>query len=177
MTQATDIQVAEAVLAEIKAAPAGTFTMPFRAERIYLATPDIAKLRGVLLSVIPAELESALDTRTSATEEISINIGIRAKLSNPLPTLPEHVEPTEDELSAYDAAQAAVSSEMDALRYFTQQVRLYFEHPDHRRLAAMRSAVLIGTIQNAPIYVQEHLPKFQQYTSILTLTYKLARTL
>jgi hypothetical protein len=152
--QAVDIQVAEAVLSELNLAPAGTFVRPFTAERVYLGTPDLADVAGVRLSITPTAVDDEFAARAGVTSEVVIQIGVRAKLQN---------SPGEP---------AFYLAEMDELRLLTQQVRRFLCQPQRRRLSALPAAMLTRGPQNNPTFAPEHLGELGQYTSIITLTYR-----
>lgn len=163
---AIDVQLAIAVLDELNAAAAvaGTFSQAFTAERIYLGTPDLAKLSGIRISIVPSESEDTLISRSAVSEEVKISLGIRKKLEKK--AVPE--SPT------YSADLAAVLVELDGLRLLTSQIKRHFEAPEHRRLSSMPGAMLKEGAQNKPLYVPEHLDQLGQYTSIIILTYRVA---
>ena len=164
--KAIDIELADAVLAELNAAPgpvvgppagAGTFCQAFTAERIYLGTPDLADITGIRVSVVPSESDDTFASRAAIAEEVKINIGIRKKLT------------------ASPADLAAYTEELDGLRLLTFQIKRYLESPAHRRLSTMADAMLTQGAQNRPIFVPEHLTEMNQYTSIIILTYTVTR--
>lgn len=121
---------------------AHSFSRSFTAERGYLPTYELTELTSLKVAVVPNQDEGKLDTRHLSVHEYTIDIGIQIK--------PKDI--TNDSLDPYS--------------YLTQEIVDYFQfgkQPSGTSLVSPRTRVL---------YLQEHLHKFRQFTSVVTLTFK-----
>lgn len=78
------IDIADAVTAELNAAPPGTFTPSFTAMRRVLPEFDLAELAELKVSVVPKRVEITGSTRSASQYEIAVDIGIQKKLGKDL---------------------------------------------------------------------------------------------
>ena len=95
-----------------------------------------------VLTVHPKEDDGSLDTRTSSTHEYAVDIGIQKK--------PPAIENTN----------------LDPLVELTQQIAdsfLFGKRPGNSTLVSPRIRIL---------YLQDHLLKLHQFTSVITLTFR-----
>ena len=119
-----------------------TFSQPFTAVRGYLPTFALPELGNLKVTVVPKEDEGKLDTRSSSLHDYSIDIGIQKK------------PPTID------------SGELDPLMLLTQEVADFFlfgKRPGGATLTSSDIRIL---------YLQEHLHKLRQFTSVVTLSFR-----
>jgi hypothetical protein len=119
-----------------------TFSQPFTAVRGYLPTFELPELGDLKVTVVPKEDEGKLDTRSSSLHDYSIDIGIQKK------------PPTID------------NSELDPLMLFSQELADFFlfgRRPGGATLFSNDIRIL---------YLQDHLLKFRQFTSVITLTFR-----
>ena len=126
---------------------AGTFSLSFTAERHYLARFELKQLGTLRVPVVPKATTIETAARRQAQHDVQIDVGVLQKL------------------------QAADNSEIDEL------VTLVEELADHfrlQRLASYPNAIWTRT-ENEPIYSHEHLERMRQFSSVLTLTFRVIR--
>ena len=136
--------IADAVAAELNAAPAGTFSQTMTPERDVLpefSLPELAQLR---VSVVPKSIEMTRSTRTGSQYDITVDIGIQKKL------------------------EAVMDAEVAELGTFVDEVADYL---DGRALTETPYAVWTKTA-NDPVYAPDHLAEQRVFTSVLTVTYR-----
>lgn len=141
------IAAADAVAAEINGAAPGTFGLAVTAKRDYLPDFDLADLKELRVSVVPAGRVDASLARNTAQRDLSIHVGVQQRVSLDEP------------------------GDLDALMELVEQIADFFRH---RRLSAMPTAAWIKT-EYLPVYSQEHLQQKQVFTSVLTLTFRVVQ--
>jgi len=122
----------------------GSFSADFTAQRLYQPHFELEDMKVLHVSVVPASTDLSLADRKSARRDVQTHIAVQEKL------------------------QTADNDEIDALMDLVQEIA---DHFHTRRLAAAASAVCTA-VENAPIYDQEHMDKWRQFTSLLTLTFR-----
>jgi hypothetical protein len=118
------------------------FSQPFTAERGYLPTFELPDLNALKVTVVPKEDGGKLDTRSSSTHDYAVDIGIQMK--------PPNVD----------------NASLDPLVYLTQEIADYFlfgKRPGGTTLISPQVRIL---------YLQDHMHKFRQFTSVVTLTFR-----
>lgn len=138
------INIADAVTAELNAAPAGTFDPAIAAVRRVLPEFELADLAELKVSVVPKSVAITGSTRATSQYEIAVDIGVQKKLGKDL-----------------DAEVAALSTLMDQIADYLRR----------RPLTAAPFAAWVG-IANEPVYAPEHLAEQRVFTSVLTVTYR-----
>jgi hypothetical protein len=138
------IDIADAVAAELNAAPPGTFSQSFTAQRRVLPEFDLEGLADLRVTVVPRSVEITGSTRSASQYDIAVDIGVQRKLGKDL-----------------DAEVAALSSLVDAIRDYLRR----------RPLASLPWATWVS-IANEPVYSPEHLAEQRVFTSVLTVTYR-----
>ncbi|GAB4110380.1 MAG: hypothetical protein Kow00105_19150 [Phycisphaeraceae bacterium] len=144
------INIADAIVAELNAAPLGTFDLTFTALRRVLPVFDLAEMADLHVSVVPRAVEIAGATRSASQYDVQIDIGVQQKLASDGGNLDQQVP---------------------ALCGLVDQIADYLRR---RVLQASPQAVWVRTA-NDPIYAPEHLSQLRQFTSVLTLTYRVMR--
>jgi len=141
---ATSVDIADAVVTELNA---GTFGLPFTAQRRLLPEYKLQEMEELRVTVVPQAVEISLAHRSACQNDIQIDIGVQKKITADLDT---------------EAAQLIVLVEeiIDYLRL--------------RRLTDVPQVLWIRT-RNEPIYAREHLAQQRLFTSVLTVTYRLVR--
>lgn len=147
---ALTLDIADAVVAELNAAPPGAFDLSFTAARRVLPVFDLVEMADPHVSVVPRAVEIAGATRSASQHDVRIDVGIQQKLA------PDGVD---------------VDQQVQPLCGLVEQIADYLRR---RALQAMPFAVWVRTA-NDPIYAPEHLAQFRQFTSVLTLTYRILR--
>lgn len=126
---------------------AGTFNQTFTAERLYQPTFDLSEMNTLHVSVVPRSRNSQMAARDSTFEECAIDIGIQKK-----------VDPDDPD-------------QIDALMDLVEEIS---DHLKMRRLATTPAAAWLS-IENEPVLAREHLEQMRQFTSVLTVTYRVRR--
>jgi len=117
-------------------------TPEFTAERTLLPVYDLKALKQLKVSVVPKGRKITQGTRIHSIDEVKIDIGVQKKISN--------------------------DSELDGLLKLVEDICALFKA---ERLAGFASAICIKK-ENEPIYDPGHLRQFRQFTSVITLTFK-----
>ena len=144
------IDIADAVAAEINAAPGGTFSQAFEAVRKVLPVYELADLAEMKVTVVPKGIEINGSTRSASRYDVAVDIGIQKKLTGPNENL--------------DAEVAALGTLVDEIADYLRR----------RPLSAAPQAAWVS-IANDPVYAPEHLSEQRVFTSVLTVTYRTLR--
>ena len=121
---------------------AATFSQPLAAERGYLPTFDLQEMNELKVTVVPKEDDGKLDTRNQSTHDYAIDIGIQKK--------PPNIDNTE----------------LDPLMLLTQEIA------DHFLFGKQAAGATLISPTVRILYLQEHLQKLRQFTSVVTLTFR-----
>ena len=143
--QSTVIQIADSVVAEINA---GDFSKKsLSAQRLYVPNFDLEDMKELRVTVVPREVEYLPLDRVSNKYHATIDVAIQKKFSK------------------------GDAKEIDPLVLFVEELADYF------RLKRLNSYVAARCIkvENAVLYSTEHWTQFNQFTSLLTLTFELAK--
>jgi hypothetical protein len=135
-------QIIELADAIVAALNAHTFSQAFTAERGYLPTFDLPEMGTLKVTVVPKADEGKLDTRSSSVHEYDVDIGIQQKPG------------TTD------------NAALDPLMRLAQEIADFFlfgQRPGGTTLITPSVRIL---------YLQEHLAKLGQFTSVVTLTFR-----
>ena len=123
-----------------------SFSQPFTAQRLYLPICDLKTMSELKVSVVPKGLSTSSLDRSRDNFDYQIDVGIQKKNKN--------------EMATIDAMMLLVEEISDYLR----------ANP----LASYPNARFIS-VENNQIYAPDHLETMMQFTSVLTLTYRLWR--
>jgi hypothetical protein len=126
---------------------AATFSQPVTAERSYFPQFDLPEMKTLHVTVVPKEVASGVSDRSRKQGEYSVDIAVQKKLSS-------------DDNADIDPLVALVEEIAD--------------HFHARRLAAYPNAVWLKTEQIV-LYAPDHMADLRQFTSVLTLTYRVVR--
>ena len=144
------IDIAEAVVAEIN--DAGVLPTGVAAQRYYVPTFELKDMDTLHVSVVPRAVAIQPMGRAYCQHDVQIDIGIQQRL-------PPGSGP-DDQQNTIDALMQQVEQISDLLRA--------------KRLTQLPGAVWLRS-QNDPIYAPEHMDQLRQFTSVLTLTYRVTR--
>lgn len=139
------IDIAEAVVAEIN--DAGVLPSDVIAKRHYVPTFELKDMDALHVSVVPRALAIQPMGRAYCQHDVQIDIGIQQRFQD-------------DQQITLDALMQQVEQISDLLR--------------GKRLTQLPEAVWLRS-QNDPIYAPEHMDQLRQFTSVLTLTYRVTR--
>jgi len=145
MSAAALIALADAIVAHLNA---GTYSLPFTAQRSYQPIFDLAQAPETpVVTVIPKALEVKGATRLDSYFDCAIDIGIQQKV---------------------DADDSGI---LDGLMRLVEEIaeRLRFQVLD-----AFPSARWLS-IENDPVFAPDHLAKERVFTSVLTVKYRLRK--
>jgi hypothetical protein len=146
----TIVAIADAVVDRLNA---GSFSIPVTAVRHHQPTFDLADLETLRVSVVPRSLTVTGASRRQSQFDALIDIGVQKRLA-PAPSS------AGDEDAEIDALLDLVEELADNLRF--------------ERLPTVPEAVWVGVAQE-PVVAAEHLEQHRQFTSILTVTYRVLR--
>jgi len=123
------------------------FSMPFTAERAYRPAFELQDMKDLHVTVVPRGIASSVLDRGRAREDVQIDIAVQKKVSTDAP-------------GDLDPLMALVQEISDALR--------------GANLPTAPEAMWVKAA-NEPVFAQEHLQEMRQFTSVLTVTYRVAR--
>jgi len=128
----------------VAALNAHTFSESFTAARAYRPTFDLKEMTDLHVTVVPKGIEMSTLGRNVAQDDVQIDLAVQKRLSAP-----------ENEDAELDALMALVREIADFVR----------------STGEFNGGVWTNT-ENVPIYSQEHLSELRQFTSVLTLTFR-----
>ena len=138
------IDIADAVAAELNAAPAGSFTPAFTAVRRVLPAFELSELSELRVSVVPKGVDISGAMRSACLIDCQVDIGVQQKLGGDL-----------------DAGVATLCG-------LVEQIAAYLRR---RPLTGAPHTAWVRA-QNDPVYAPDHLAQQRTFTSVLTLTYR-----
>jgi hypothetical protein len=126
---------------------AATFSQPLTAARHYVPSFELAEMNELRVTVVPrAVVVSPLD-RSRLTHDAQVDVAVQKKLAT------------------------GEAAEIDPLMALVEEVADHFRQ---RRLDSFPAAHWIRT-EHKPIYAQDHWEELRQFTSVVTLTFRVAR--
>jgi len=138
------IDIADAVVTELAG---GAFSQPFTPERRVLPGYELADLKDLRVTVVPAAVETSGASRTLSQHDVRIDVGIQKKLGKNL-----------------DVEVAQLAGLVDEIAEFLKR----------RPLQAVPYAAWVRTA-NEPIYASDHLAERRLFTSVLSVTYRVMK--
>ncbi|TWU39324.1 hypothetical protein [Novipirellula artificiosorum] len=119
----------------------------FKSERLYVPDFDLEDVKELRVTIVPREVEYLPLDRVSNKLHATIDIAIQKKFSK------------------------GDAKEIDPLVMFVEQIADYF------RLKRLNSYVAARCVkvENSVLYSSEHWQQFNQFTSLLTLTFELSK--
>lgn len=126
---------------------AGGFSLPFDAQRKYQPVFELPEMQTLHVSVVPKSIAITTAARDTGFFDCAIDIGVQKKVN---PDQPD---------------------ELDALTDLVEEIadHLRMKRPEEAPSAAWLS------IANEPVFAPEHLEQWRQFTSVLTVTYRVRR--
>jgi hypothetical protein len=125
----------------------GTFSQPIVAQRHYLPRFDLSEMQTLHVTVVPKGVVLGVGDRSRSQGDYSVDVAVQQKIT------------TGD------------NAELDALTNLVEEIA---NHLHGRRLASYPDAAWLKTEQTV-LYAQEHLAELRQFTSVLTITYRVLR--
>lgn len=120
-----------------------TFSLAFQAESMLLPVFELKDRVSLKVTVVPKAQSFQRLSRDSVSREVQIDIGIQKKFAGKV-------------------------KEAESLLGLVEEIAAHF---DGKRLAGFENA-LCTKVQNEPVYAPEHIEQYRQFTSVLTLTFK-----
>ena len=142
MAIVTDI--ADAVVTELAG---GAFSQPVSAVRRVLPEYELADMKDLRVTVVPAAMEISGASRSLSQHDVRVDVGIQKKLGKNL-----------------DTEVALLLGLVDEIAEFLKR----------RPLQTAPWAVWVRTL-NEPVYAPDHLAEKRLFTSVLTLTYRVLK--
>lgn len=147
MSQPVISQIAQAVTDALNAGVAEqAFDAEFTAVRAYLPQYELPEMADLKVTVVPKQIVLTGGSRSAAQQDVAIDVAVQ-----------QRVDP--QDLNAVDELMELVESIAGYLR--TRRLDLDGLH------ASWLNA------EHEPIYAPEHMEQMNQFTSILTVTYRL----
>ena len=126
---------------------AAQLSQTFTAERLYVPNFDLQELQQLRVSVVPRDLTILAHDRTSSKYNARIDIAVQQKFAS------------------------GSNLEIDPLTALIEEIADLFRI---KRLDSMPEARCVA-VEHPVIYSTEHWEQHRQFTSLLTLTFQLAR--
>ena len=126
---------------------AATLSLPLTAARHYVPSFELQEMQDLHVTVVPKAVAITKSDRSHNTQDIQIDVAVQKKFATG------------------DAA------EIDPLLTLVEEIADFFRL---RRLDSYPAAHWIKT-EHKPIYAQDHWDELRQFTSVLTLTFRLVR--
>lgn len=126
---------------------AGTFSQPCEIARGYRPVVELPDLATAKVTVVPKSLSISAATRTDGFYDCAIDVGVQRKVNPDDP------------------------AELDALMTLVEEIG---DHLRGQRLDGFAAAVWLA-LENEPVFAPEHLEQHRQFTSVLTVTYRVRR--
>ena len=122
----------------------GEFSQSFSAERHYQPVFDLADMKDLRVTVAAKGIEIAAAGRSDTQNDYQIDVAVQKKIDTA-------------DIAVVDGLMALVEEIADCFRL--------------KRLTRYAGAVWVAT-ENTPIYLPEHFEQMRQFTSVLTLTFR-----
>ena len=123
-----------------------SFSQSFTAQRLYLPVFDLQGMSTLKVTVVPKGITSQSLDRSRDSFDYQIDVAIQKKVANEIATI-------------------------DALMLLAEEIADYFRT---NPLSSYPGARCMN-VENIPVYAQDHLQELRQFTSVLTLTFRLWR--
>jgi len=124
-----------------------SFSQPLTAVRYYRPVFDLGEMQTLHVSVVPKGVTIERFARSRNQYDFAIDVAVQQKF------------------------QTGDNTELDALLALVEEIADFFRL---RRLTSYPAAIWVRT-DNVPVYAPEHLEEFRQFTSVLTLTFRVVR--
>ena len=130
------------------------FSLEFTAACAYQALLELPDMKDLHVTVVPKGVAMSPADRSRVQHEVQVDIAVQKKLG-----------PASDQ-EEYDE-----QAELDGLMGLVEEIGDFLKF---RRLGSQPAAAWVKT-DNDPIYSQDHLERLRQFTSVLTVTYRVVR--
>jgi hypothetical protein len=123
-----------------------SFSKPFMAQRLYLPVFDLQSMSELKVTVVPKGITTSSLDRSRDNFDYQIDIAVQKKTPNEIEVI-------------------------DALMLLVEEIGDHFRS---NPLSSYPGARCTG-VENTPVYAPDHLLELRQFTSVLTLTFRLWR--
>lgn len=123
-----------------------TFSLPFTAVRLYQPQYELQEMKALHVTVVPRGILITPLDRAKCEHDVQIDIAVQKKFTS------------------------GANDEIDPLMDLVQEIADFFKQ---RRLTNLPEAIWIET-RNVPVYAPEHMHELRQFTSVLTITLRMA---
>ena len=123
-----------------------SFAQPFAATREYRPTFELKDMATLHVTVVPHAVEIASLSRTKHQYDVQVHVAVQQKFK-------------ED-----------IATELDPLMDLVEEIMDFWRL---KRLADQGATCV--AVANTPIYAAEHMAELRQFTSLITLTFRLFR--
>jgi len=125
---------------------AGSFSQPFQATREYRPAFELKDMAELHVTVVPHAVEITSLSRSKHQYDVQIHVAVQKKFTDDSP------------------------AELDPLMDLVEEIMDFFR----LRKLADTGATCVG-VANAPVYAAEHMAELRQFTSLVTLTFRVMR--
>jgi len=122
-----------------------SFSQPFTAQRCYRPAFELSEMDQLHVTVVPKGLTIQTASRYQQQYDCQIDIAIQKRF------------------------QEGDNIELDSLMTLVSEIMDFFKV---RKLTACTQALWVKT-ENVPLYAPEHIDQLRQFTSLITLTYRI----
>jgi len=124
-----------------------SFSQPFQAVRAYQPVYELAEMKTLHVTVVPRGVEMQISSRSLVQHDYQIDVAVQKRFEK----------------------DGVV--EIDPLMTLVDEIADFFRL---RRLASCPNAVWVKT-ESDPIWSPDHMEQFRQFTSVITMTYRVLR--
>lgn len=133
--------------AVVAALNGATFSQPVNAERSYLPQFELPEMEDLHVTVVPKTVEITGATRGTGTYDYKIDVAVQKRF------------------------ETGDATELDPLLRLVEEIADHFRF---KRLDGHPAAAWVKT-EHPAIYAPEHMENFRQFTSVVTLTFRVVR--
>jgi len=126
---------------------AGEFSQAFSAQRLYRPQFDLAEMKDLHVTVVPKGVATSIASRSGVQCDVSVDVAVQKKLAS------------------------EGNAEIDPLMGLVEEIADFFRG---RKLSEYPRASWVATA-NEPVYSPGHLEELRQFTSVLTVTFRVMR--
>jgi hypothetical protein len=119
----------------------------FTVERHYTPHFELKDMKDLRVTVVPSGITSTTMGRNRAQHDVDIDVAVQQKYT------------------------AGDNTELDALMTLVEEIAALFRR---QRLTDYNDAIWVKG-KNEPIFAQEHMDELRQFTSVLTLTFRVMK--
>lgn len=140
-------EIAQVADAVVAALNAASFSQPVTAERSYLPQFELAEMDELHVTVVPKAVEVSIAARDMAAHDYKVDVAVQKRF------------------------QTGDAAELDPLLRLVEEIAGHFRF---KRLEGYPDAAWVKT-EHPALYAPEHMENFRQFTSVVTLTFRVVR--